>query len=89
MPFHKDLDMPLPPGMSWLVDAFGQGFSQVLVNVLYIDLDETPPEHVVKNLDAVEQATRDNSYWTLFTGVLTMFFEIFTYVHAAATERSD
>jgi arachidonate 15-lipoxygenase len=77
IPFHVDIET-VPDSNAWAIDALGQGLAPVIVNMLYIDIDEFPPQYVLDSLDRVAVATNDNSYWSLVKEVFNMFYEIFT-----------
>ena len=77
IPFHKD-QVTAPCSNAWSIDALGQGVAPVVVNMIYVDIDEYPPQHVLDSLDDVQAATKDNSYWSLVWEVMKMFANIFT-----------
>ncbi|GMI24519.1 hypothetical protein TeGR_g5523 [Tetraparma gracilis] len=77
IPFHKDL-VTEPASNAWAIDALGQGLAPVIVNMLYIDLDEMPPQYVLDSLDQIKEATKDNSYWSLAWESFQLLYEIFT-----------
>jgi hypothetical protein len=77
IPFHKDF-VTEPASNAWAIDALGQGLAPVIVNMLYIDLDEMPPQYVLDSLDDIKEATKDNSYWSLAWESFQLLFQIFT-----------
>lgn len=76
-PFHANLKTQ-PCSTRWSMNALGMGVAPVVVNTLYLIIEESPPQYVLDGLKNIDKNLLAKNNWSVVWDFMTMFTKIFT-----------